>query len=317
MSTGIHLPVLLEQTIELIKPAPGSVFLDATVGAGGHSEAMLRGSAPDGRLVACDADPEALARAGRRLEPFGSRVELVHCRLDELSRISCNRSWPRFVGILADLGLSSIQLDDPERGFSFSHDGPLDMRLCTGSGRSAADLVNQEPYDQLRRIIAEYGEERYASRVARAIVRERDAAPIRSTGRLAQIVRSAIPGKRGPQRIDPATRTFQGLRIAVNDELGSLRSFLADAPELLAPGGVLAVISFHSLEDRLVKQALRRHSSGCLCPPAQPVCTCGHLPSMELITRRPIRPDQSEIERNPRSRSARLRAARRLEDQAA
>jgi 16S rRNA (cytosine1402-N4)-methyltransferase len=303
-----HVPVLLDEVLAYLDPQPGNRIIDGTVGSGGHAEAILDRCAPDGRLLGLDADPAALSVTQERLRPYGSRVALVHANYEQLNKIAPAYGFAPADGILFDLGLSSRQLADPSRGFSFQVDGPLDMRFDSRREQTAADLVNRVSLGELTHIIAEYGEERQARRIAAAIVANR---PLYTTGELAQVVTDAVGGRRG-RRLHPATRTFQALRIAVNDELGCLERGLNAAIDLLASWGRLVVIAFHSLEDRLVKQTFQRESRDCLCPPSVPICTCGHRARLAVLTRRPVRPAPDEVARNPRSRSARLRAARKL-----
>jgi 16S rRNA (cytosine1402-N4)-methyltransferase len=297
--------VLVEEAVRLLRPEQGGFFVDATVGSGGHAEALLR----DGktvRVLGIDRDPDALEEARGRLARFGNRVELARANFGDLDAVLAGRPAPD--GILADLGVSSMQLDRPERGFSFRRDGPLDMRMGR-NGRSAADIVATASVEELTRIFREFGEERMAAKIARGIVAERTRNPITTTRHLARIVAGE---KGGRERIDPATRVFQALRIEVNQELVALARFLAAAVARLKPGGRLAVISYHSLEDRLVKETLRRESGVCLCPPRFPSCVCGAHKALEVLTRRPLRPSEEEVRRNPRARSARLRAAQKL-----
>lgn len=301
-----HLPVLLEEALQLLAPQPAGRYVDATVGLGGHAQSILGRSAPDGRLLGLDADPEALAIARERLAPFGDRVTLVQGHHTELAKIAASHGFAGCQGVLLDLGVSSLQLDDAARGFSFREAGPLDMRMDPAGALTADEIVNQWPEQELARIIHAYGEERYARRVARAIVAAR---PVHDTAALAAIVARAVHSSGG---IHPATRTFQALRIAVNGELDSLEQVLPQALEILAPGGVLVVISFHSLEDRIVKQFMTRESRDCICPPRLPQCVCGHVAQLERLTPKPVRPSAQEQAANPRSRSARLRAARKL-----
>ncbi len=304
-----HEPVLLDAVRTALRPRPGGRYVDATVGLGGHAAALLAASAPDGQLLGLDVDPQALAVARERLAPFGPRVHLRHGSYTHLADYVRALGWHGQVdGIVVDLGVSSLQLDSPERGFSFRHDAPLDMRFdSTREGPTAADLVNTLPEDELADLLWRYGEERRARAVARAIVRNR---PITTTGQLAQVVASAT--RSGKPGMHPATRTFQALRIAVNRELENLERLLPQALEVLAPGGRLAVIAFHSLEDRIVKHFLRRESRDCLCPPEQLVCTCGHRAQVRLVRPFPWRPEADEVSRNPRARSARLRVAEKL-----
>lgn len=279
--------------------------MDATVGAGGHARALLE-SGPGIRLLGLDRDPDALALARGRLAPFGNRVRLVEANFGDLGGLLEGSPPPD--GILADLGVSSMQLEEPERGFSFRREGPLDMRMSR-SGRSAADVVAQASVEELSRIFLEYGEERMAIKIARAILEERSREPITTTRQLSRIV-ARVKGDR--EKIDPATRVFQALRIEVNEELQSLSRFLAAAVEKMNAEGRVAVIAYHSLEDRMVKETFRRESGVCFCPPRLPVCVCGARRVLTVLTRRPIRPSDAEVRRNPRSRSARLRAAEKL-----
>ncbi len=300
-----HLPVLTEAVVELLAPAGPGLLVDATVGLGGHAEALLQAQ-PDFRLVGLDRDPEALSRAAERLRDFGSHVQLVEDTFDHLPLVLRRLGLGAPAAILADLGCSSLQLDTPERGFSFSDDGPLDMRMG-GDGPSAADLLEHSEWEELVRILRDYGEERRAKAIARAIVRRREQAPLRTTGELSKLVCEVIGG--GGRRIHPATRTFQALRIAVNDELGQLERFLEPSIRSLRSGGRIAVISFHSLEDRIVKHTLRRLTGRCTCPPDLPVCRCNPQRVVDVLTSSPIRPSDDEVAANPRARSARLRAA--------
>ncbi len=304
-----HEPVLLDAVRAALRPRPGGRYVDATVGLGGHAAALLEASAPDGQLLGLDLDPQALAVARERLAPFAARVHLRHGSYAHLADYVRALGWHgRVDGVLVDLGVSSLQLDTAERGFSFRHDAPLDMRFDpTAEGPTAADLVNTLPEAALADLLWRYGEERRARAVARAIVQHR---PITTTGQLAQVVAAAT--RSGKPGMHPATRTFQALRIAVNRELENLERLLPQALEVLAPGGRLAVIAFHSLEDRIVKQFLRRESRDCLCPPEQLVCTCGHRAQVRLVRPFPMRPSADEVARNPRARSARLRVAEKL-----
>jgi len=283
--------------------------VDATVGAGGHAWGLLQSSAPDGRLLGLDIDPQALDLARQRLEPFGERAILVRASYVSLGKLLDQMGWREVNGIVIDLGMSSMQVDTPERGFSFLVDAPLDMRFDPDNPVSAADLVNNLPESELADLIYRYGEEKRSRQVARAIVVAR---PLESTLELAKVVSKAVSSGKGRQDIHPATRTFQALRIAVNHELEAVEAVLPQAVDALAAGGRLAVISFHSLEDRIVKHYFRQESRDCICPPRQPVCTCGHHASLREITRRPIMPGPAEIESNPRARSARLRVAEKL-----
>ena len=306
-----HLPVLTDRVVELLAPSGPGLLVDATVGLGGHAEALLR-AVPEFQLVGLDRDPQALARAGERLQPFSDRVQLVEETFDRLPLVLRRLGLGAPVAVLADIGCSSLQLDSAERGFSFASDGPLDMRMG-GTGPTAADLLQQSEWEELVRILRDYGEERRARAIARAIVRRREQEPLRTTAQLSRLVQDVMGGRE--RRIHPATRTFQALRIAVNDELGQLERFLEPAIRSLKSGGRIAVISFHSLEDRIVKHTLRRLTGRCTCPPDFPVCRCNPQRVVEVLTSSPVRPEEEEIDRNPRARSARLRAAqRRRED---
>jgi 16S rRNA (cytosine1402-N4)-methyltransferase len=305
VSEAPHTPVLVREVVELLAPERGGFFVDATVGAGGHAEAILE-RGPGVRMLGLDRDAEALDLARRRLARFGGRVELLEANFADLEEVLADR--PNADGILADLGVSSMQLDEGRRGFSFRREGPLDMRMGR-DGRTAADIVATASAEELTRIFREWGEERMAAKIARGIVRERTREPIQTTRQLARIVAAE---KGGREKIDPATRVFQALRIEVNQELNALARFLAAAVARLNGGGRLAVISYHSLEDRIVKDAFRRDSGVCLCPPRRPQCVCGARAALRVLTRRPLRPSESEQRRNPRSRSAKLRAAEKL-----
>ena len=305
MADAPHVPVLLQEVVELLAPERGGFYVDATVGAGGHAEAILE-RGPSARLLGLDRDAEALDLARRRLDRFGDRVVLVEADFGELDDALAGHPAPD--GVLADLGVSSMQLNEARRGFSFRRDGPLDMRMGR-HGRTAADIVATASIGELTRIFREWGEERMAAKIARGIVRERTREPIQTTRQLARIVAEE---KGGREKIDPATRVFQALRIEVNQELTALARFLAAAVARLNGGGRLAVISYHSLEDRMVKDAFRRDSGVCLCPPRLPQCVCGARAALKVLTRRPLRPSDSEVHRNPRSRSAKLRVAEKV-----
>jgi 16S rRNA (cytosine1402-N4)-methyltransferase len=307
-----HRPVMLEEVVASLGCRPGGVWVDGTLGGGGHAEAILQNTAPDGLLIGIDADEEALAETQQRLAPFGARKILVKGNFADMDTILTERQIGKVDGILLDLGVSSHQLDTAERGFSFTLEAPLDMRMDRSRGMSAADLIRTLPAEELERIIRDYGEERTARRIARTIVTRRTLSPIRTTAELAGLVLRAMPPGAARQKIHPATRTFQALRIAVNDELASLRRALDGGMGLLAPGGRFSVISFHSLEDRIVKDAFRTGGKGCLCPPDLPVCACGHTPTLKVLTRRPLTPGTAEIDANPRARSAKLRTAERI-----
>ena len=311
--SAVHVPVLRDRVVAWLAPTAPGLLVDATVGLGGHAAALLE-AAPGLHLVGLDRDPEAIERARQRLQPFSDRVRLIQGPFAELPAVLGTLDSPPVAAVLADLGCSSLQLDSAERGFSFARCGPLDMRM-SGAGPSAGDLVNQAAEDELVRVLREYGEERRARRVARAIVDARRRRPLRTTDELATLVAGAVGG-RGSQRIHPATRTFQALRIAVNDELGQLERFVEPAVRALRPGGRIAIISFHSLEDRIVKHSLRRLAGACVCPPEAPVCSCRPERLVEVLTRRAERPDEDEVAANPRARSARLRVAQRVDGEA-
>jgi len=307
-----HRPVLLRETIELLAAERGGLFVDCTVGLGGHSEAILQASR-DATVLGIDRDDEALELARKRLARYGSRFRAVHADFRELTRVLATAEVRQARGILADLGVSSWQLDSPTRGFSFRHDAPLDMRMdATGGGETAAELLGRLSEVDIARIIFEYGEERRSRRIARFIVERRERGePVSTTRDLAHLVERAVgPGKK--RRIHPATRTFQALRIAVNQELENLDRFVAEAVDLLEPEGRLAVISFHSLEDRIIKRTLLKLSGQCQCPPRVPRCTCGARRMIEILTRRPITPGKEEVAGNPRARSALLRVAEKI-----
>ncbi|MFQ5595008.1 MAG: 16S rRNA (cytosine(1402)-N(4))-methyltransferase RsmH [Anaerolineae bacterium] len=297
---------MYDEVLEWIAPSSTGAFIDGTVGAGGHTWGILEASSPGGRLLGLDADPEALQIARERLAGFGERAVLVHANFDTLESVAPAHGFDAVDGLLFDLGLSSVQLADATRGFSFQLEGPLDMRFDPQQAQTAAGLVNTLPVDELTDILRRYGEERYARRIARAIVAHR---PLATTQELVAVIERTVPGR---GRVHPATRTFQALRIATNDELGALERALPQAVKLLRPHGRLLVISFHSLEDRIVKRFFREAERDCVCPAELPVCVCDHEATLKLLTRKPITPSASEITNNPRSRSAKLRVAERL-----
>ena len=301
-----HAPVLTEEAIRFLAVQPGGRYVDCTLGAGGHARAIMEAASPGGLLLGLDADPKAIAAAARTLEPFGQSLRLVEANFRELEAICRRHNFIPVHGVLFDLGLSSLQLAEPGRGFSFQADAPLDMRFNPSQQLTAAEIVNLYAEEELADVIWRYGEEPGSRRIARAVVRAR---PVRTTRQLAEIVSRTVPGR---GRIHPATRTFQALRIAVNDELGALESGLEQAVAVLGRGGRLVVISFHSLEDRIVKQFLQRESRDCICPPENITCTCGHHATLRLLTKHTVTPRPDEVANNPRSRSARLRAAEKL-----
>lgn len=307
-----HRPVLLREVMDWIRPRAGAVIVDATVGPAGHAEALLDAVGPEGRVYGVDRDPLSLALATRRLARFGDRFVALQGDFRNLRDLLEEVGAFAADGVVADLGISSFQLDDPGRGFSFRVDGPLDMRMDPTAGPSAADLLAELGETELRRILRDYGEERLAGPIARALVRERDKRPFLRTRQLAELVERVAGPRARRYRIHPATRTFQALRISVNRELEGLDRLVTDAVSLLRRGGRLAVISFHSLEDRTVKKTLKSLAERCICPPGLPVCGCGRENLVRILTARPVTPSPAEVRDNPRSRSARLRAAERL-----
>mgnify|MGYP004560907983 FL=1 len=311
MSELTHCPVLLEECIQGLHIRPEGVYVDGTLGRAGHSREIAK-RLTTGRLIAIDRDQAALDAAQERLAPWMDRVTLVHGNFRDMPELLRELDVPAVDGILLDLGVSSPQLDDPERGFSYQHDAPLDMRMDQTQPLTAAVVVNEWSEGQLKDVLRNYGEERYAGAIAGAIVRRRQEAPIETTGQLVDVIRSAMPAAALREKQHPAKRTFQGIRIAVNDELAAVSDVVAGAIPLLKPGGRLCVISFHSLEDRIVKQQLAKAAKGCTCPPEFPVCICGKKPQITLKPRKPILPSQEELERNPRARSAKLRVAEKV-----
>ena len=304
-----HVPVLYDEVLELLQPRPGGRYLDGTVGAGGHARGILRASAPDGKVLGLDRDAEAIAFARQRLAEYGQRVTLVKASYADMAAIAGRCGFDDFDGILLDLGLSSRQLADGRRGFSFLREGPLDMRFDASQGPTAADLINNLSEAELADIFWRYGEERRSRKWARVIVANR---PLTTTTQLADLIAAQVKRR---ERIHPATQLFQALRIAVNHELEAVEQGVQAAVALLGANGRLAVISFHSLEDRLVKQTFRELSRGCICPPEQPICTCDRQPVLRLITRKAVQAGAEEIAANPRSRSARLRVAEKISHQ--
>jgi 16S rRNA (cytosine1402-N4)-methyltransferase len=303
----MHVSVLYKEVIEGLQPKSGGRYIDGTVGAGGHASGILESSSPKGELLGFDRDPAALNVARERLKEFGDRAHLQQASYVEMENVAREMRWGEVNGILLDLGLSSLQLEDAARGFAFKHEGPLDMRFDPATPITAADLVNGGDPDELANILFKFGEEHAARRIVKAILKAR---PINTTRQLAAVVAAAVGGRRGETH--PATRTFQALRIAVNGELDSVEKVLPMAVRLLAVGGSLAVISFHSLEDRLVKNFFHREARDCICPPEQLVCVCGHKASIKEIARKPITPSDGELRSNPRSRSAKLRIVEKI-----
>jgi 16S rRNA (cytosine1402-N4)-methyltransferase len=310
----MHIPVLYQETIDFLQPQPAGRYIDGTVGAGGHAKGILQASAPDGKVLAFDRDREAIIYARQQLSEAGQRIIFVHASYAKMAEVAPAYGFEKADGILLDLGLSSRQLANASRGFSFVHDGPLDMRFDTTSGPTAADLINELDVSDLATILKRYGEVRHSQMLAEVIVSNR---PLNTTGQLADLIsresRKYGGRRRKPgSRIHPATQVFQALRIAVNDELAELEQGLDAAVKLLEAGGRLVVISFHSLEDRIVKQFIREMSKECICPPEQPVCTCGTQPVLKPVRRKVVRPTAAEIADNPRSRSAKLRVAEKI-----
>lgn len=307
----LHRSVLLQESIDALAIRPDGIYLDGTLGGAGHSLEIAR-RLTTGLLIGIDQDAVALGAASQRLAPYRDRVKLVHANFRSLDAVLHDAGIAGVDGMLFDLGVSSPQLDDSSRGFSYMADAPLDMRMDRDGSLSAYEIVNQTPEDELKRILWRYGEERYAPLIAAAIARRRAERPIETTLELAELVRSAMPAQARREKQHPAKRTFQAIRIAVNDELGAVEDMLGKAVDLLNPGGRLAVITFHSLEDRIVKTAMAEAARGCTCPPEFPVCICGKKPRVRLVTRRPIVPGAAELEENPRARSAKLRVAEKL-----
>lgn len=312
---NIHLTVLLKETVDLLEARPQGIYVDATLGLGGHTEEMLRRH-EDLRIIAIDQDFSALELARRRLSPQAGRIDFVNSNFSEIRTVLTDLGVDRVDGVIADLGLSSLQLDTAERGFSFRFDAPLDMRMDTSSDDpTAAELLDSLSEEEIANIIYQFGEERFSRRIARRIVERRENGdPVTTTKQLAEIVERSV--RRNPKdKIHPATKTFQALRIAVNRELEILEQFLIDGIEVLKTDGRLAVITFHSLEDRIVKQTFQKLSGKCFCPPRMPVCICGARKLVDIVTRKPVIPADDEIKQNPRSRSAKLRVVRRIADQ--
>lgn len=311
MSDFYHISVLLQECIDGLNIKPDGIYVDGTLGGAGHSGQIVR-RLDTGLLVGIDRDPVALKAAGERLAPYAENVKLVHSNFCEMADVLEKLGISGVDGILMDLGVSSPQLDDSSRGFSYMADAPLDMRMNGEDSLSAYEVVNTWPQEELKRILYDYGEERYAPQIAAAICRRRENAPIETTLELVDTIRSAMPPVALREKQHPAKRSFQAIRIAVNDELGSVERAMRSAIPLLKPGGRLAVITFHSLEDRIVKNAMVEASKGCTCPPNFPVCVCGNKPKVKLITKKPIAASQEELDVNPRSRSAKLRICEKL-----
>ena len=311
MSEFHHVSVLLDECIEGLNIRPDGIYVDGTLGGAGHS-AQIAARLTTGRLIGIDRDPIALRAAGERLAPFGERVTLVHSNFCEIANVLDELGIDGVDGILLDLGVSSPQLDDGSRGFSYMVDAPLDMRMNNGDALTAEEVVNTWSYEEMRRILFDYGEERYAPQIAANICRTRETKPIKTTLELVDVIRGAMPASALREKQHPAKRSFQAIRIAVNDELGAVRQVMEAAIPKLNPGGRLAIITFHSLEDRIVKNGMADAAKGCICPPNFPVCVCGKKPLVKLVNRKPIVSGEEELERNPRARSAKLRICEKI-----
>ena len=307
-----HCPVLLEECMQALNIRPDGIYIDGTLGRGGHSEQIARRLSGTGRLICIDRDQQALEEGAQRLAPWKDRITFLHGNFGDLAHLLDAEHLDGVDGMLFDLGVSSPQLDDPERGFSYQHDAPLDMRMDQSDALTAGIVVNQWPREEIRRILYQYGEERHASAIASAIERVRQVKPIETTLQLVDIIRGAMPAAALREKQHPAKRSFQGIRIAVNDELTAISQMMQAAIPRLRTGGRLAVISFHSLEDRIVKSEMAAAAKGCTCPPSFPVCVCGKTPQIKLVSRKPILPSKEELDINPRARSAKLRAAEKL-----
>jgi len=309
---SFHTPVMLERVLQSLRCKPGGIYVDGTLGGGGHARAILENTAPDGLLIGIDRDDDALLESEKRLQPFGQRKILIKGNFADIGEILTNLNIRKVDGILLDLGVSSHQLDTADRGFSFSLDAPLDMRMDQSSRYRAYDLVNLSPEKELRKVIRDYGEEPMAGRIARAILAKRASAPIRTTIELADVVCRAVRRQGVRKKVHPATRTFQAIRIAVNQELSNLSTAMDAGIDQLGQGGRFSIISFHSLEDRIVKETFRSREGRCQCPPGLPVCQCQREAKLRVLTRKPLRPEADESETNPRARSARLRTAEKI-----
>lgn len=309
---SFHTPVMLEKVLQSLRCRPGGIYVDGTLGGGGHALAILENTAPDGLLIGIDRDEDALLESEKKLQPFGQRKILIKGNFADIGEILTNLNIRKVDGILLDLGVSSHQLDTADRGFSFSLDAPLDMRMDQSSRYRAYDLVNLSPEKELRQVIRDYGEEPMAGRIARAILAKRASAPIRTTLELADVVCRAVRRQGVRKKVHPATRTFQAIRMAVNQELSNLSTAIDAGINQLGQGGRFSIISFHSLEDRIVKETFRSWEGRCQCPPGLPVCQCQREAKLRVLTRKPLRPEADESERNPRARSARLRTAEKI-----
>lgn len=306
-----HIPVLLNECIESLNIQPDGIYVDGTVGLGGHSSEIVR-HLTTGRLICIDRDETAIERSRERLKEWKDKITFVHGNFCDVAAILKEMEIPKVNGMLFDLGVSSPQLDEGDRGFSYMTDAPLDMRMDRSDTLSAWLIVNKWPQEKLEYIIKVYGEERYARLIAAAVIRARSEQTINTTGQLVEIIKKAVPAAALREKQHPAKRTFQAIRIAVNDELGAVEKMMEEAPDLLAPGGRLAVISFHSLEDRIVKKGIQSRENGCTCPREAPICTCGFVQTLKSVSRKPITASEQELEENPRSRSAKLRVAERV-----
>ena len=306
-----HIPVLLNECIESLNIQPDGIYVDGTVGLGGHSSEIVR-QLTTGRLICIDRDETAIERSRERLKEWKDKITFVHGNFCDVAAILKEMEIPKVNGMLFDLGVSSPQLDEGDRGFSYMTDAPLDMRMDRSDTLSAWLIVNKWPQEKLEYIIKVYGEERYARLIAAAVIRARAEQTINTTGQLVEIIKKAVPAAALREKQHPAKRTFQAIRIAVNDELGAVEKMMEEAPDLLAPGGRLAVISFHSLEDRIVKKGIQSRENGCTCPREAPICTCGFVQTLKSVNRKPITASEQELEENPRSRSAKLRVAERV-----
>ena len=311
MSEFHHISVLLQECLDGLNIKPDGIYVDGTLGGAGHSRCIAE-RLTTGRLIGIDRDPVALKAAGERLKPFGDKVTLVHSNFCDMAQVLKDLDIPGVDGILLDLGVSSPQLDDGQRGFSYMADAPLDMRMNNCDSLDACTVVNTWSQEELKRILYTYGEERYAPQIAAAICRRRQQSPVSTTLELVDIIRSAMPPMALREKQHPAKRSFQAIRIAVNDELGAVEKIMTDAVDLLNPGGRLAIITFHSLEDRIVKLGMNEWAKGCTCPPGFPVCVCGKKPRVKVISRKPIIASETELEENPRSRSAKLRVCEKI-----
>lgn len=307
-----HIPVLYEEVLSYLAPERGSVFVDGTLGGGGHASMVLERLPGGSRLFGIDRDTAAIEAASTRLEPFKDRFTAIHGNFFNMKELLGARGIQSVDGILLDLGVSSHQLDTKERGFSYKAEAPLDMRMDTGAALTAKDVVNGYSFEELCRILRDYGEERFAPRIADRIIRTRETKPIETTTELAALVAAAMPAKSRHEAQHPARRTFQAIRIEVNGELDGLRRAVDDAHDLLAPGGRLVILTFHSLEDRIVKQAFRAYENPCICPPKAPICTCGRVPTAKILTKKPVSCSAEEAAANPRSECAKLRAIEKL-----